>query len=609
MQVYYQQPSLQEKLRPQWNPLRTSPPSKEALAATEALVKYLDEAAPLESDVEREARERLLIDFRYLTSEWVKEVCIKRGVPEEDAPSGRIFISGSYRLAVNQPGGDIDVILVVPNYVDREVFFSETVDGLVGRLRKHPKVSHVLPISTARVPIIKVTWAGIEMDVLFARLNGSNLPDETPDSLLDDVWLVNADEATVLSLNGPRVTELIIKVVPDQKTFTIVLRSLRLWGKRRGIYSNKIGFLGGINFAILAAFICQLYPKECAANCVSLLFSILQAWQWPTPIRLNHPYDGPPCPVKQWNENDYEAKAEKMPIITPAYPNTNSSFNVSKATLLVMQREFERGLIEARRVVNLGKAATPQDWAGLFQETDFFFRFKTYVSVVAFAQDEEGLKKWTGFVESRLRKLVEGLERSPLYEVFPFPKAFDAPDVSAFAQRWFIGICIDPYLARSQHITAATKAINLEGVVIPFLHQIQGWEERAEGMNVEVLVLKFKDMVKQMPDLYPMGIKASLEKYLEVQKIVKEKIEAKYTKKVDNLTESNPSSSSTTTTDGDARLQIKKIKTDTVDLTTLKPLLSESHPDHMMMTSSSSEAPLMTLLNKVAVKAFKVVDL
>lgn len=105
---------------------------------------------------------------------------------------------------------DIDTICTVPRHIDRESFFSEEVDGFVYRLRNIPDITHVLPIPEAMVPIIEVVWNGIELDVLFARIERSAVPELT--QILDDSILKGLDRRTTMAINGPRVTELIIKL-------------------------------------------------------------------------------------------------------------------------------------------------------------------------------------------------------------------------------------------------------------------------------------------------------------------------------------------------------------------------------------------------------------
>lgn len=53
-----------------------------------------------------------------------------------------------------------------------------------------------------------------------------------------------------------------------------------------GIYANKLGLLGGINFAILVAKTCQWFPTASAAKVVRMFFHILSEWKWPRPVLL-----------------------------------------------------------------------------------------------------------------------------------------------------------------------------------------------------------------------------------------------------------------------------------------------------------------------------------
>jgi poly(A) polymerase len=65
--------------------------------------------------------------------------------------------------------------------------------------------------------------------------------------------------------------------------------------------SNKLGFLGGINFAIMAVYACQIAPNLNAAGCLRVLFRELAEWRWPTPLRLTVPYTRPEINLPQWD--------------------------------------------------------------------------------------------------------------------------------------------------------------------------------------------------------------------------------------------------------------------------------------------------------------------
>jgi len=53
-----------------------------------------------------------------------------------------------------------------------------------------------------------------------------------------------------------------------------------MWAKRRGIYSNKLGYLGGVNFNILVAMIGQLYTRASPSRLLRQFFSLYAQWEW-----------------------------------------------------------------------------------------------------------------------------------------------------------------------------------------------------------------------------------------------------------------------------------------------------------------------------------------
>jgi poly(A) polymerase len=226
----------------------------------ESLQSYVKENVPLESIEGIQRRERVLNRMGVLSRDWIRSVCIKRGLSKEvvDSAGGQLFTSGSYRLGVHEPGADIDTILVVPNVCTKQDFFGTftTVDenndpeqqhlrdpdSLAERIRRHPDVTNFVPIEGAAVPVLTFDWEGVNIDLLFARLNTASVPpgiDIDNDAVLDGV-----DSGTEKSLNGPRVTNLIAALVsgtPQRyQTFLSVVRCVRKWAKARGLYSNKM---------------------------------------------------------------------------------------------------------------------------------------------------------------------------------------------------------------------------------------------------------------------------------------------------------------------------------------------------------------------------------
>lgn len=287
---------------------------------------------------------------------------------------------------------------IAPNFCTREHFFSSLKDEFLN----HPDVTDLVAIEGAVVPVLSFDFRKVSIDLLFARLADNVVPKDI--DILDDKILVGLDLSSERSLNGPRVTNMIPELVGKKSlpNFRIVLRCIRRWAKNRGIYGNKLGYLGGVNCNLMVAFVCQLYPNASPSKLLSRFFLLYKDWQWPKPVKLNNIQPNPPGENREiWNERDNIYHV--MPIITPAYPAMNSTANVSPHSLEVIKRELNIGYDVIMQIISeKGKG-----WDRLFAPSDFFILYNHYLCCHIVAPDNDEISRsWVGFVESRLRQLT-----------------------------------------------------------------------------------------------------------------------------------------------------------------------------------------------------------
>ncbi|XP_041803303.1 poly(A) polymerase gamma isoform X3 [Chelmon rostratus] len=318
---------------------------------------------------EEELNHRLAVlgKLNNFVKEWIAEISELKNLPPSaiSCVGGKIFTFGSYRLGVHTKGADIDALCVAPRHVERSDFFQSFFE----KLKQHEEIKDLRAVEDAFVPVIKFKFDGIEIDLLFARLALQSIPDNL--DLRGDSILRNLDIRCIRSLNGCRVTDEILYLVPNKENFRLTLRAIKLWAKRRGIYSNMLGFLGGVSWAMLVARTCQLYPNAVAATLVHKFFLVFSKWEWPNPVLLKQPEDSNlNLPVWDPRVNPSD-RYHLMPIITPAYPQQNSTYNVSTSTRTIMSEEFKYGLSVTDEILQ-GKA----EWSKLFEPPNFFQKYK-----------------------------------------------------------------------------------------------------------------------------------------------------------------------------------------------------------------------------------------
>ena len=115
-----------------------------------------------------------------------------------------------------------------------------------------------------------------------------------------------------------------------------------------------------------------------------------------------------------------------MPIITPAYPFTCATHNVTASAQIIMIEEFKKGLhwaflrsygpnaiVSGADIVDKVIAGTA-DWSELFAQHDFFHKYRHYLQIIASTGDHELQMKWYIFPQYSLTTLTFPMRRNLL---------------------------------------------------------------------------------------------------------------------------------------------------------------------------------------------------
>ncbi|PWA81550.1 poly(A) polymerase [Artemisia annua] len=266
--------------------------------------------------------------------------------------------------------------------------------------------------------------------------------------------------------------------------FRTTLRCLNFWAKKRGDRISwwcKLGSFGGAD------------PNAIPNMILSKIFRVYTQWRWPNPVML--------CEIQEeelgfavWDpRKNPKDRTHLMPIITPAYPCMNSSYNVSTSTLRVMQEQFLFGNRICEEI-ELHKA----HWPALFEPYMFFESYKNYLQVDLVAKDSDDLREWKGWVESRLRQLTLMIERDTCgkLQCHPYPNAFSDPSKHCSHNAYFMG------LQRKQgEVMQEGQQFDIRGTVDEFRHLVNMYMFWKPGMEICVSHVRRKHIpVYAFPD-------------------------------------------------------------------------------------------------------------
>lgn len=217
-------------------------------------------------------------------------------------------------------------------------------------------------------------------------------------------------------------------------------------------------------------------------------------WRWPAPVTLVPIADQPPpgvAPLPVWNPNLNPRDGRHiMPIITPAYPSMNSSYNVGVPQLRRIQIELNK----ADRLMDEiceGHA----NFRDLFVGNDFFQSHMHFLQVNIIAGNANDFLEWFRLCESRLRILIAGLESPECgIEVFPFAKFFDRKCSKSGAGKTAEACKTESCFFMALRFAFGVENVDLRFCTSEFLHKVNSWEGRRLGMDLTIEHVLQKDL-------------------------------------------------------------------------------------------------------------------
>lgn len=429
-------------------------PSTDSEERSSSVLEHLltNDLPVYETAEQKKNKEEVLVKLSDILDQWMQRVKKKHGIPP-DSPTGnaKLLPYGSYKLGVSSPTGDIDSLILAPYFVDREEDFFGLLYPLLTELAaNNDNIKELTMVNQQHtiMPLIKMTFYGVAIDMVFARVQYTDGLDEfIRTKLYNEEYLQPMDEKMKRSFNGYRNAEMILKSLarePEisdlssdietwlnmkrEDIFRSTLKCIKLWAKVNGLDSNKMGYLGGIAWGLLTAKVCKLFPYKCPARLLERFFWLYGSeWHWDEwVVRI----------AKEFPDENL-GHGRTMYIITPSRPQMNSTHNVTMSTLGIITSRMKdshamvRSILDAqesRDSIEPDGERAKAEWNQLFEKYNFFDSYEHFIEVNILGGKDADYLRWQGFVEAKIRMLVERFEDLLKFydlKIHPWPSTYD----------------------------------------------------------------------------------------------------------------------------------------------------------------------------------------
>jgi len=329
---------------------------------------------------------------------------------------------GSYAMGTFFPDSDVDMLAIGP--LSSKTFFDvatarlKLISGDDGSSSEGNGLRAVHLVNSL-VPIVEASLNNVKFDIQYCsapelleiyRAPGTRIAIEK--LIFDNSVISRLSPASLRPLNTYRDTISLLNAVPDLPPYRTAHRFLALYLKRRGLYSAKFGYLGGIHLSLLLAHVLKSLPapkgtnKLSAASLIYTFFAYYANFDWQSRIVADANIE--------WHRSYTRSAREPVVVLSlhapTARPNVAASCTRLSAAVISAEFKLAAAKLEDGGIDGWKWCLRPQEQVAseFLQAWGAFVRIKIDIWNIVRSEREKA-REIVGGIESKITLLMVSL--------------------------------------------------------------------------------------------------------------------------------------------------------------------------------------------------------
>jgi 2'-5' RNA ligase/endonuclease/exonuclease/phosphatase family metal-dependent hydrolase/uncharacterized protein (UPF0248 family) len=376
---------------------------------------------------------------------------------------------GSYALDIFFASSDVDILVI--GTVTDDIFFN------FAKAQLSKTRSSSLHLINSKVTVLEVNIEGVKLDIQYCQKDISN-----------DVYTPTGE----MSINSYRDTALLKETYPSSN----VHRFLALFLKRRGLYSPRFGYLGGIHLALMINHLVKVLASQLGgdpkspltdisdATLIRIFFSYYANFDWSTQMVVD---------PTLFNSSKVDRK--RNPVYIRCINTPSTRINVAESCN-GFSAKIITGQFEAAR-----DALTKGEWrwclrplsesvSDFLNQADVFAQFDLDIWNIS-KTPASAIRNITGIIESKLLSFSDKLSPEEEIDIQIWPMRFQSTqlDHNRVTGHYLISIT-GKWINDEQTPLDLKKLTSVAKAVLVIIKRAKFWDDSIAGLQSAVLTKK-----------------------------------------------------------------------------------------------------------------------